>query len=86
MKPINKALSDEYVGTTAGARILELSTQRVRQLTETGLLPSTQTPLGRLYPRRHLERIRALRDQFASYRSEDLRKYMEENFGGDDVT
>ena len=82
MKSTNDSLIGDSVGTTDAARILDLSTQRVRQLTEAGLLPVTQTPLGRLYPREHLERIRRLRGQFSAYRSEDLRQYMAENFEG----
>lgn len=81
MKSTNDSLIGDVVGTTDAARSLDLSTQRVRQLTEAGLLPVTQTPLGRLYPRPHFERIRLLRGEFSAYRSEDLRQYMDENFG-----
>lgn len=48
--------SDEQMGTTSASRLLDLSEGSVRRLAREGTLPHIQTPLGRLYSRRELER------------------------------
>jgi len=43
------------------ARLLDVSPERVRQLTVTGRLRCRQTPLGRLYSRADVEAVAAAR-------------------------
>lgn len=50
---------DGAIGTAAAARLLGVSEGRVRQLADRGALPSTRTPLGRLF---ELEDVQALLD------------------------
>jgi len=94
MKDMNKGRTGvlgRYVAASEAARILELSAHRVRQLTDLGLLPHLQTPLGRLYLREHIERIRQLRGPFGTYRTADLRQFTidveptEHNRSGDEI-
>lgn len=55
------AAIDGAIGTTAAARLLGVSEGRVRQLADTGALPSTRTALGRLFGREDLEALAAAR-------------------------
>lgn len=51
----------ELLSTAQAARMLDRSTDRVRQLVRAGRLPAQMTPLGRLYDRRDVERLAAQR-------------------------
>ncbi len=54
---------DDILMIGEAAHILELSTQRTRQLTETGLLPSRRTPKGvRIFLRNDVLQFKAQRE------------------------
>jgi DNA-binding transcriptional MerR regulator len=55
-------MESEALTSAQAARILDLSAERVRQLADTGVLACTTTPLGRLFKRSDVERLRAERD------------------------
>lgn len=48
-------LHDEYLSPSEVARLVGLSTERIRQLADSGRLASTRSPLGRLISRVGLE-------------------------------
>jgi excisionase family DNA binding protein len=46
-----------YLSPHQAAQRLDLSTERIRQLTREGKLPCVQTPLGRLIPEEAVEQL-----------------------------
>ena len=50
-------MDEELLSRSQVAKALDVSPERVRQLTTSGLLPCTVTPLGRLYQRRDVDRV-----------------------------
>lgn len=54
-------MSDRTCTTSQAARVLGISAERVRQLAARGALPSSRTPLGRLYSRAAVEALAARR-------------------------
>lgn len=76
--PSSKGPTVRQVTTSVAARLLELSSHRIRQLSDAGLIPHTDTPLGRLYEWEHLKRIRAVRSPFGTYRAAALRSLADE--------
>jgi excisionase family DNA binding protein len=56
----------EWMTLSEVARRLELSSERVRQLTVAGRLPCVDTPLGRLYARGDVEAFMRAREAAAS--------------------
>jgi hypothetical protein len=48
---------EDWVSPAEAARLLGVTTSRVRQLSLAGQLPFEQTPLGRIYPRTEIERV-----------------------------
>ena len=57
-QPLNPTVEmAEWVSPAQAARILGVTTARVRQLALAGRLPFEQTPLGRIFPRDHIERL-----------------------------
>lgn len=50
-------MNTEQLTVSQSARLLGLSAERVRQLASSGQLPSTITPLGRLFERVDVERL-----------------------------
>lgn len=52
---------EEWVSPAQAARILGVTTARVRQLALAGRLPFTQTPMGRIFAREEIERLAASR-------------------------
>lgn len=54
-------MDEELLTRSQVAKALDVSPERVRQLTTSGLLPCTVTPLGRLYQRRDVDRVAAVR-------------------------
>ncbi len=48
---------ENYVGAGEAAQILQVSSQRVRQLLSQGRLEYLQTPIGRLILRTEVERL-----------------------------
>lgn len=49
---------DEWMSPSEVAQMLGVTTARIRQLSLEGKLPYEQTPLGRIYPRAEIERVR----------------------------
>ena len=54
-------IDQDWLTPTQAGRRLELSAERVRQLTADGRLPCIRTPLGRLLDPRDVERLAAER-------------------------
>jgi hypothetical protein len=54
-------MNDSMLTVSQVARRLELSAERIRQLSREGRLLSLNTPLGRLYDRDHVEAFRQAR-------------------------
>ena len=50
-------MNNQLLSISQASHILELSTERVRQLAASGELPSLETPLGRLFARTDVERL-----------------------------
>ena len=59
---IAKQETEELTPAQAG-RLLGVTAERVRQLSESGRLLATRTPLGRLYVRRDVEALKAERER-----------------------
>jgi hypothetical protein len=53
---------NEWVSAAQAARILGVTSARVRQLTLRGRLLYVQTPLGRIYSRHDVERLAQMRE------------------------
>lgn len=58
---IINVMPNESLTVSQAARLLGLSSERVRQLATSGRLASTRTPLGRLFDRDGVERLIAER-------------------------
>ena len=52
---------DEYVSLAHAGTLLGVSSQRIRQLADSGRLEAIRTPLGRLVTRESVEALRAQR-------------------------
>jgi hypothetical protein len=67
-------MPNEYLTSAQAARILDLSAERVRQLAQTGALACTVTPLGRLFRRTEVERLKSERAAKPNPSSEGTRQ------------
>jgi excisionase family DNA binding protein len=56
---------EPMLSSSQAARLLEVSSERVRQLADAGKLPCERTPLGRLFDRADVEALAAERREAA---------------------
>ena len=57
------AALEETIGISTAARLLGISEGRVRQLADSGALPATRSPHGRLFDRGDVEALAGEREQ-----------------------
>lgn len=66
---MSETLLGDWLSTTQAARILGLSSERVRQLMVSGKLKHQRTPIGRLIDPRSIEELRRERAAGAAARA-----------------